>query len=67
MEIELETTDNIILRCRCGSTFQLSWREDPEPPERDCSSCYHQLPGYLCACRDPEDMVTHDCLDWSPR
>ena len=64
MKLELETTDDLILRCaRCGSSYVLVWRELPG----DCVSCYHQLGDGLCACRDPEDMPESDCPDWRPK
>ena len=75
MKLELETTDDLILRCaRCGSAFVLVLLDDElglgEPDlvlPGDCASCYHQLDDGLCACREPEDMPELDCPDWSPK
>ena len=71
MKLLLELDDDLVLRCaRCGSSYVLAFHTLPEPDlvlPGDCASCYHHLAGYLCACREVQDMPKHDCPDWSPR
>lgn len=36
-------------------------------PDNGCASCYYKLSNNLCAYRESEDILEHDCPDWRPK